>query len=135
MLSKQRQFEILKKVLLRHDASFNSIIYTSSHAVLYRYNTTWSHTDIEGNLIIYKRNNLPITKLVIFNKKNRDVFDIVLNNFEVDVIKEIIVLKMLEKCYGIWMAVSAEKEIVVGVLKSVNERVERSRNLLKKIKK
>ncbi|ELA46446.1 hypothetical protein VCUG_02041 [Vavraia culicis subsp. floridensis] len=134
MLSRQVQSSILQRVLQRYDPSFHSTIYTSSHVALYKYTTKWDRTSTEGNIIIYRRTTLPSTKLVIFNKKDRGVFEVYLGGIEVDMVRDIIVFKNEAFCYGIWMVVEREREVLVEVVKRIEERMEKSRKLLDKIR-
>lgn len=132
MLSKYKQSLILHRTILRYDPLFRTIVYTSSHAVLYVHTSSWQPAGIEGNVIIYRRASLPSTKLVMFNKRNADVFDLVLHDIDVDVVRDMVVLRC-GMWYGLWMAVDRDRERIAEVLRSVAERERTSVELLAKI--
>ncbi|KAI8901920.1 Dcp1-like decapping [Globomyces pollinis-pini] len=63
-LLQEAKHELNLKVLLRLDPLIDKIIQTTSHVVLYHFDTitqSWTKRNIEGSLFLYKKNTDPIS--------------------------------------------------------------------------
>lgn len=72
--------EILSRELTHKDNSFNTVLYVTNYASVYKYdNEIWDKMNIEGTFIMYKRNEAPFIAITVLNRKNLKDF-----TFEID---------------------------------------------------
>ncbi|KAM0676933.1 hypothetical protein BDAP_002526 [Binucleata daphniae] len=130
MLEKQKS--ILKRVLLRNDNDFVSLLESASHVSLYVFeNNKWCEADVEGPLYIYNTETLPMNRMIIFNRKSNNVFMMSLDetyNNESD--KQFIILSSTNLIYGIWFFNINDYKKVNNLLRKISNLRNMSKELI-----
>ncbi|KAI8453708.1 hypothetical protein BY996DRAFT_7138858 [Phakopsora pachyrhizi] len=116
-------------VLRRHDPQINSIIDSTSYAVIYRYfHGAWSKTGFEGTMFIFRRGTPPLHGVFVLNRQSlENLCEGLLPGWDVDLDEGLIIWRSAgatgdaddDVIYGIWVYEEKDRIRISSTMQSL----------------
>ncbi|KAI9202095.1 uncharacterized protein BJ171DRAFT_461707 [Polychytrium aggregatum] len=101
-------------VLRRHDPAISAIVDTSSHVVVYNFDSateTWKKVGIEGTMFLFRKESLNRYGIFVMNRLSTDNHNEELNSeMEIQVMGDYVIYRTLDdKVVGLWIYEASDR--------------------------
>ncbi|KAJ3085792.1 hypothetical protein HK102_013829 [Quaeritorhiza haematococci] len=101
-------------VLRRHDRTITNILDSSSHVVVYDFDTKaqkWTKKGIEGTMFLFQRSEHPMYGFLVMNRLGVDNLQVLLSDdMEFTIMQDYVIYKTLDdRVHGLWMYEVADR--------------------------
>ncbi|KAJ3210271.1 mRNA-decapping enzyme 1B [Dinochytrium kinnereticum] len=115
------------KVLKRYESDTTAIVDSTSHVVVYDFNTdtkTWSKKGIEGTLFLLKRSRKPFYSMFVLNRLSTENYKTNLSSdMEVQVLGDYVIFRSEnDLVQGLWMYEASDRSRLAKSLQRYSNR-------------